>query len=82
VAVDGHAKPPSESTIGGSRRIGDVRQGQKVSHSDFLICGLLRWGQPYMDKGAEAYEMRIGSCASKAWQLRPKNGAVRLTVTA
>jgi transposase len=41
-----------------------------------VIYRLVRWGQPYVDKGAAANENRyIASSASDVWQPRPINSA-------
>jgi hypothetical protein len=53
------AKRPWERTIAGSathrRRYGGVRHRRSMAT---LIYRLLRWGQPYLEQGAEAYENR------------------------
>ena len=54
------AGPPWERTIGESpqRRGGDIAVFATARKLATLIYGLLRWGQPYIDEGAAAYENR------------------------
>jgi transposase len=70
----------SETALGAyyrtiSRRIGgDVAVFATARKLATIIYRLLRWGQPYVDEGAEAYEkryqrMRIETLAAKAKQL-------------
>ena len=65
-----------------TRRIGAGVAGfATVGKPATLIYRLLRWGQPYMDEGAEPYEKRYQEARIKSLVAKAKELGYRLTPT-
>jgi hypothetical protein len=77
----------SETALGAyyrqiARRIGpDVAVFATARKLATLIYRLLRWGQPYVDEGAEAYEKRYQASRLKSLTARAKERGYQLTPT-
>jgi transposase len=77
----------SETALGAyyrhiARRIGgDVAVFATARKLATLIYRLLRWGQPYVDEGAEAYEKRYQESRIKSLTARAKELGYQLTPT-
>jgi len=75
----------SETALGAyyrqmARRIGgDVAVFATARKLATLIYRLLRWGQPYVDEGAEAYEKRYQEGRIKSLAARAKDAGFELT---
>ncbi len=58
------------------RIAGDIAVFATARKLATLIYRLLRWGQPYVDEGAEAFEQRYRQQHIKAWRPGRKNLAI------
>ena len=77
----------SETALGAyyrqmARRIGgDVAVFATARKLATIIYRLLRWGQPYVDEGAEAYEKRYHESRIRSLTARAKEMGYQLTPT-